>query len=168
MPAPTTETLATVLSLNTLASPMNGRALMHSTASSSFAMLTVKTISFVLSLPTDWRMISTFMLFFASCEKTLNAIPGTSSTPTIEIFDTSLSFVTPLTNIFSILVVSFTIVPGIGLRLEITSSSTLYFFAISTERLLRTCAPSVASSSISSYVISWSLRAPATLRGSAV
>ena len=45
---------------------------------------------------------------------------------------------------------SFTIVPGALARLESTSSSMLYFFAISTERLLSTCAPSVASSSISS------------------
>ena len=61
-----------------------------------------------------------------------------------------LSFVTPLINIFSIFATSLTMVPGIGLSDERTSSSTEYFFAISTERLLSTCAPKVASSSISS------------------
>ena len=45
---------------------------------------------------------------------------------------------TPLINIFSILVFSFTIVPEAFVILESTSSSILYFLAISTERLLRT------------------------------
>ena len=61
-----------------------------------------------------------------------------------------------------------TTVPGTGFRLERTSSSTLYFLASSTLRLLSTCAPRDASSSISSKVISSSLRVLRTLRGSAV
>ena len=69
----------------------------------------------------------------------------------------SMSFVTSLTT-----------VPGTGFRLESTSSSTLYFLASSTLRLFSTCAPRDASSSISSKVISSSLRVLRTLRGSAV
>ena len=46
----------------------------------------------------------------------------------------------PLISIFSIFTFSLTIVPGTGLSDERTSSSTEYFLAISTERLLSTCA----------------------------
>ena len=54
------------------------------------------------------------------------------------------------------------------MMLERTSSSTPYFLASSTLRLLSTWAPSEASSSISSKVISCSLVALRILRGSAV
>ncbi len=83
-------------------------------------------------------------------EKTLNARPGRSGTPMTDTRATLSSFAIPLINIFSIFLASFTIVPGTLDRLERTSISMLYFLAISTERLFRTCAPSDASSSISS------------------
>ena len=63
---------------------------------------------------------------------------------------------------------SLTLVPGWPEKLERTSRLTLYLLAISTERLWSTWAPRVASSSISSYVISSSFLAPFTQRGSAV
>ena len=108
------------------------------------------------------------MPFFESLENILKARPGLLGTPITEILATSVSLATPLINIFSILVFSFTIVPGALVRLERTSSSMLYFLAISTERLLSTCAPRVASSSISSYEISLSFVAFGTFLGSAV
>ena len=130
---------------------------------------TVKIRSLLPSRPVDCRMISTLIFFCASRLNTLKEVPGTSGTPTRVTTATSSSFATPLINIPSIaFVASFTSVPGTGFRLDSTSSSTLYFFASSTLRLFRTCAPKLASSSISSKVISSSLRALGSLRGSAV
>ena len=108
------------------------------------------------------------MLCFASSEKVWNAFPGVSSTSIREILAVSLSRVTPLTNIFSTLLTSLTIVPLALCRLESTISLTLYFFAISTERLFKTFAPRLASSSISSYEISSSFAAVFTILGSVV
>ena len=59
-------------------------------------------------------------------------------------------------------------VPGTSVSDERTSSSTEYFLASSTLRLFSTCAPRLASSSISSNDICGSLRALGTRRGSAV
>ena len=129
----------------------------------------VKEISFLPSRPVDCRMISTLMFFWASRPKILKLVPGSSGTFRIVITATSVSFATPLISIPSMsFVTSLTTVPGTGFRLDSTSSSTLYFFASSTLRLFSTCAPREASSSISSKVISFSLRVLRTLRGSAV
>ena len=122
----------------------------HSTVSSALLFETVKVMSFVLSRPIDCKIISTLILCFARTSKSLKATPGVFGIFVTEIRATYVSFVTPLMSIFSILVTSLTIVPGTRLRLERTSNSTLYFLAISTERLFKTCAPRVASSSISS------------------
>ena len=148
IPAPTIETLATSV-LQTILQ-LSRKLSRISTATGPLSLLTVNTISFVPSLPNDWRMMSTLIFLVESFEKILKAIPGVSCKPRIDTSATSLSFVTPLMSIFSIFVTSLTIVPGTGFNDDKTSSSTPYFFAISTERLLRTCAPSVASSSISS------------------
>ena len=107
-------------------------------------------MSFVLFRPMDCKIISTLISFAASFVKILNASPGLSGTPIIDTRATSLSFAIPLINISSILFASLTIVPGFLVKLESTSNSTPYFFAISTERLFNTCAPNVASSNISS------------------
>lgn len=112
--------------------------------------------------------ISTLMFFCASRLNTLKDIPGTSGTSRIETTATSSSFATPLISIPSTLVSSLTTVPGTGLMLDRTSSSTPYFLASSTLRLLSTCAPRDASSSISSKVISFRRVALGILRGSAV
>ena len=98
----------------------------------------------------------------------LESDTGLSGRPTTAIRTTSSSFATPLISNFSILVTSLTFVPGLCSRLEQTSRFTLYFFAISTERLCSTCAPQEASSSISSKEISLSFFAEGTRRGSAV
>ena len=94
--------------------------------------------------------MSTLMWAFATRENILKAMPGSSGSPTIITRATLASFATLLISISSIFATSLTLVPGTRFRLERTSSSTLYFFAISTLRLLRTWAPRVASSSISS------------------
>ena len=94
--------------------------------------------------------MSTLISFAESFENTLKAKPGSFGIPFIEILAMSQSLATPEIIIFSIFGFSFTIVPGLLVRLESTSSSIPYFLAISTERLFRTCAPRVASSSISS------------------
>ena len=151
MPAPTTETFAAVLStMICLPSSSEIELRSSSTAVSPLAASVVKVMSFVPSRPMDCRITSTLMFFAASTLKILKAMPGVSGTPTIEMRVMLVSLVTPLSSIFSILVTSLTIVPSALFMLESTSSSTLYFFAISTERLLSTWAPSVASSSISS------------------
>ena len=98
----------------------------------------------------DWRMMSTLIPLLASLEKILKARPGLSGTPMMEMREMLSSFATPLMSIFSTLLSSFTMVPFRRVRLERTSSSMLYFLAISTERLWSTWAPKVASSSISS------------------
>ena len=112
---------------------------------------TVKLISLLLSRPMDWRMMSTLIRFFAKREKILKAIPGSSAKPTKASRATFLSFATPLTWDFSMFfTTSLTFVPGFPVKLERTSRLTLYRLAISTERLCSTCAPRLASSSISS------------------
>ena len=129
----------------------------------------VKITSFLPSRPVDCRMMSTLTFFWASIPKILKLMPGSSGTFRIEMTATSVSLATPLISIPSIsFATSLTTVPGTGFRLESTSSSTLYFLASSTLRLFSTWAPRLASSSISSKVISGSLRALRTLRGSAV
>ena len=56
--------------------------------------------------------MSTLTFFAASWEKILNAIPGWSGTPMIEMRATSLSRATPLMSIFSTLTASLILVPG--------------------------------------------------------
>ena len=63
---------------------------------------------------------------------------------------------------------SFTMVPGLLLRLERTSKMTPNFLANSTERDCITFAPRLANSSISSYETSSSFLAVGTMRGSVV
>jgi len=151
MPAPTMEILATLLSQDIFFAPtISQYSCSAATASSPSSDGTVKVMSLVPSRPTDCRMISTLMCALATREKILNAMPGSSGRPMMVTRATLVSLATPLISIFSILVTSLTLVPGTGFRLDSTSSSTLYFLAISTERLFKTCAPSVASSSISS------------------
>ena len=167
IPAPTMETLAQVVStLTSLKCALSFSTRMARSASPSEQ---VKLISFLPSRPVDCRMMSTLMFFWASRPKILKLMPGSSGTFRIVITATSVSFATPLISIPSMsFVTSLTTVPGTGFRLESTSSSTLYFLASSTLRLFSTCAPRDASSSISSKVISSSLRVLRTLRGSAV
>ena len=151
MPEPTMEIFEMVSSQT-----MRSQRSVSRTSSSSamagwaFCRVTVKEISLVPSRPIDCRMMSTLILRAASSEKILKAMPGTSGTPTTEMRATSLSRAAPLINIFSTFTTSLTLVPLFFSRLESTSSFTLYFFAISTERLCSTCAPREASSSISS------------------
>ena len=86
----------------------------------------------------DTSAVAIVISLAESFENILKARPGIFGTPITEILATSVSLATPLINIFSILVFSFTIVPEAFVILESTSSSILYFLAISTERLLRT------------------------------
>jgi len=92
-------------------------------------------MSFVPSLPTDCRIISTLILLAASVLNTANAVPGLSSNPMTDILTVSLSAATPVTSNFSIFAPSLTTVPSERFKLDRTTNSTLYFFAISTERL---------------------------------
>ena len=151
IPAPTMDTLATSRSQTTLLSPrVPLRSSSRRTVSSASFAATVKEMSWVPSRPTDWRMMSMLILFFASSENSLKAMPGWSETPMAEIRAMFTSFVTPLISSFSTSVTSLTMVPSAPVMLERTSRLTLYFFAISTERLCSTLAPREASSSISS------------------
>ena len=169
MPAPTMETLAQPLSTVMSPPPMRLVAFFRAeTALSASPRGTVKLMSLRPSRPVVCRMMSTLMFFWASRLKILKDIPGTSGTSLTVRTATSVSFATPLMSIPSTLVSSLTTVPGTGLMLEMTSSSTLYFLANSTLRLFSTWAPREASSSISSKVISFSLVALGILRGSAV
>ena len=130
---------------------------------------TVKQMSLPSSWPMPWRMMSTLMLCWASREKTLKDVPISLGTPRSAIRAIFVSLATLLIYDFSIrFATSFTFVPGFPEKLDRTSRLTLYFFAISTERLCSTWAPRVASSSISLYVTSSSFLAWGTSRGSAV
>ena len=96
---------------------------------------------FIYSLEDDSELkfeIKDFKMNLDNLLKILKATPGVSFKPITEIVATLVSLATPLISVFSIFTVSFTIVPGFLSRLERTSSSTLYFLAISTERLLST------------------------------
>ena len=169
MPAPTIETLET--SLLDLTSRAFIKLLFSSRRSSVFcksSSVTVKLISFVLPSPIDWIIRSTLMPALAIMSNIWNALPGASSTPQSAILAQSLSLVTPLTIIFSTFETSLTYVPSWSLRLERTDSFILYFLAISTHLLCSTFAPSDASSSISSYEISFSLYAVLHILGSVV
>ena len=167
IPAPTMDTLAQVSSQVTWSNFALSRRTRRAVSASLSAQ--VKLMSFLPSRPVDCRMMSTLIFFWASRPKILKLVPGSSGTFRIVITATSVSFATPLISIPSTsFTTSLTTVPGTGFRLERTSSSTLYFLASSTLRLLSTCAPRDASSSISSKVISSSLRVLRTLRGSAV
>ena len=152
MPEPTIETLERLSLAVTFFAPtvwQNSSAICI--ASSLWAVATVKLMSLVPSRPIDCRMMSTLILLAASEENSLKATPGRSGTSMTEIRTTSLSIATPLISIFSTLQTSLTSVPGTSLwMLERTSNFTEYFLAISTDRLCRTLAPQVASSSISS------------------
>ncbi len=59
-------------------------------------------------------------------------------------------------------------VPSPSTKVESTLKGTLYLLANSTARICSTLAPKLASSSISSWVISFSRRASGTTRGSEV
>ena len=85
---------------------------MIATASSASSSATVKEISFVPLRPTDCKIISTLMLYFASALKRWNAIPGSSFNPITAILVAFLSAATPLTSIFSMFTSSLTIVPS--------------------------------------------------------
>ena len=104
-------------------------------------------------------------------ESSLNsraATPGLSGTPANVTLTWFLSAETPRTTISSMrFTSSFTMVPDALLKLDKTSSSTLYFFANSTDLDINTFAPELANSSISSYATSSSFRACFTIRGSA-
>ena len=169
IPAPTMLTLATLRSARISPHPKRLRfSSSTASAASTSASGTVKITSLQPSLPEDCKIISTLILRCAIRLNTLKDAPGTSGTSKIEITATSLSFATPLISIPSTSVTSFTMVPGTLVSDERTSKLTEYFFASSTLRLFSTCAPRLASSSISSNEISFSLRAQRTRRGSAV
>ena len=94
-------------------------------------------------------MISTLIFCSVSCENSRQMLPGRSSIPSSVMSAIFWSRATPLTFLFSI-TTSLTRVPTPFLKLLNTSSCTPKRFAISTDRLCSTCAPCVASSSISS------------------
>ncbi len=118
---------------------------------------------------TFWMIMSTRMLAFAIGPNSRAAIPGLSGTPTRVIFAWLRSPVIPETATASISASSrVTSVPFPSLKLELTSSGTLYFAANSTDRLCNTLAPRLAISSISSYAILSIRLAVGTILGSVV
>ena len=80
----TIEIFATSFSSSILLYSLFGKLFwMIATASSASSSATVKEISFVPLRPTDCKIISTLMLYFARALKRWNAIPGSSFNPTV-------------------------------------------------------------------------------------
>jgi hypothetical protein len=103
------------------------------------------------SSETFWMIMSTLMFAAASDSNSCDAMPGRSAKRRMAIFASFLSADTPETTIFSMSLSSaVTTVPSFSSNDVFTQSGTLYFMAISTERICKTLAPNEASSNISS------------------
>ena len=114
-------------------------------------------------------MVSTLISASARAVNTVAATPGWSSTPSSEILASSLLWAMPDTKALSIIGVSLVIqVPSSGANDERTCSGTSWRRATSTDRSASTFEPEAAISSISSWLTRGSLRAPGSMRGSAV
>ena len=170
MPAPTTETFATSMSVATAVAPTSaatapriGSALPRSVIG------TVNEMSERPATDTFWTIMSMLTPASASGRNTRAATPGWSGTPEIVTFASDTSCATPEMIAFSIKSSSLlTHVPSAPVNDERTWTTTPWLRANSTERGISTPAPEVASSSISSYDSSASFLATGTSLGSAV
>ena len=187
MPTPTTEIFAILLSVMMRLKPIvSRRSSSNAWARGSSVCGTVKVTSVSpLSRPTFWMIMSTLMLARASGSNISATEPGRSGTRVRMIFASFLSCAIPVTSFRSTSPVSTNAfisssdtmsVPGrtsagtasSPTKLERTCTRTPARMASPTDRVWRTLAPTLASSSISSYVTAFSLRALATMRGSVV
>ena len=185
MPTPTTEIFATRVSCTSSAKPIAARAwLSASIDRARSAAGTVNVTSVEPGRPAlwcamFWMIMSTLMFAAASGSKIAATAPGWSGTLVSVIFASFLSCAMPVMSWRSISSISSSptiIVPGnvsaIGasspVKDESTCTRTFSFIASPTERVWSTFAPTLASSSISSYVTCRSLRARGTMRGSVV
>ena len=152
MPMPTTESFAMPSVDVTSRAPISftmGWSVFAALAASWDA--TVKLMSVKPFSLTFCTITSMLMLASAIVLKTLAAMPGLSGTPAMVTLAWFLSTATPRMTTSSILgVSSFTMVPGLWLKLLRTSNTTPNFLANSTERACMTFDPSAANSSISS------------------
>ena len=183
MPTPTTEILATRVSCTSFSKPMSPRALSStSRLRGRSAAGTVKVTSVEAALPAVacamfWTIMSTLIPASASGAKIAPTEPGRSGTATSVIFASFLSCAMPVMSWRSMSSISSS--PTISVPRCPSSSRassnelktrtrTCSFIASPTERVWSTLAPTLASSSISSYVTLDSLRALGTMRGSVV
>jgi len=125
--------------------------------------------SSALPCTTFWMMVSTFTCAAAIESNTVAAEPGRSGSP-VSVKMTSVSeCVTPeMMGCSKTSSSGTTHVPSSSEKVEREWTRTPWLRASSTERSMSTLAPDADISSISSYEMRSSLRAPGTMRGSAV
>ena len=171
IPAPTSESFAMSSSIVNRSAPTS--AVSDSSADRSrwrSARGAVNDRSVVSSCDTFCTIMSTLTPSAAIALKTRAATPGRSGTSSIVTFASSASSAIPLISTPSISssLLSRTQVPAASSNADRTWILTPWRRAISTDRVCNTFAPPAASSSISSYPIASTFRAPGTIRGSAV
>ena len=186
MPTPTTLIFATRVSCTSSAKPIASRAWFSVSierARSADGTVKVTSVDPVPRAPWSWAIfwmiMSTLMFAAASGSKIADTEPGLSGTAVSVIFASFLSCAMPVISWRSTSSTSCSptiIVPGnvsaIGASSPVNDDSTwtrtFSFIARPTDRVCSTLAPTLASSSISSYVTLASLRARGTMRGSVV
>nr|WP_276602728.1 hypothetical protein [Nannocystis pusilla] len=162
MPTPTIEILQMSGSLRISIGPASGSSRLRRPATAFLRSFsgTVKVTSVEPPRLAFWMIMSTTMSAPARTPKIDAMVPGTSGTLVRVTLASLRSRATPVTTADSRLFCSDTIhVPSLSFRLDRTCTGTPNFMANSTLRICSTLAPRLASSSISSYVMRWILRA---------